>query len=121
MKISDTFTGEAVTKEVTMIIQSGVNGRIRTENMINQRFRVILNVDAYTTAYANGVVRTSVTFEYSPAPSNPASTDKSDQPPTLNESISVILQDGKPMIVSQSADPMTARKVTVELTATILK
>ena len=121
MKISDTFTGEAVTKEVTMIIQSGNNGRIRTENIINQRFRVILNVDASTTAYANGVVRTSVTFEYSPAPSNPASTDKSDQPPQLNESIVVILQDGKPMIVSQSADPMTARKVTVELTATILK
>lgn len=121
MKISDTFTGEAVTKAVTMIIQSGSNGRIRTENIINQRFRVILNVDASTTAYANGVVRTSVTFEYSPAPANAASVDKSDLPPQLNESISVILQDGKPMIVSQSADPMTARKVTVELTATILK
>jgi len=121
MKISDTFTGQAVIKEVTMIIQSGSNGRIRTEKMANQRHRVNLNVDASTTAYVNGVVRVSVTFEYSPAPSDTAAGDPASPPPQLNESIVVILQDGKPMIVSQSADPMTARKVTVELTATILK
>lgn len=121
MKISDTLTGQAVTKEVTMIIQSGSNGRIRTESIVAQKFRVNLNIDAATTAYASGVVRTNVTFEYSPAPANAASGEQPAQIPQLNESISVILQDGKPMIVSQSADPMTARKVTVELTATILK
>lgn len=121
MKISDTLTGQAVTKEVTMIIQSGSNGRIRTESFVAQKFRVNLNIDASTTAYVSGVVRTNVTFEYSPAPANAASGDQPAQIPQLNESISVILQDGKPMIVSQSADPMTARKVTVELTATILK
>lgn len=121
MKISDTFTGQPVLKEVTMIIQSGSNGRIRTESIVAQKFMVNLNIDASTTAYLSGVVRTNVTFEYSPAPANAASGDQPAQIPRLNESISVILQDGKPMIVSQSADPMTARKVTVELTATILK
>ncbi len=121
MKISDTLTGQAVTKEVTMIIQSGSNGRIRTESFfVAQKFRVNLNIDASTTAYLSGVVRTNVTFEYSPA-ANAASGDQPAQVPQLNESISVILQDGKPLIVSESADPMTARKVTVELTATILK
>jgi hypothetical protein len=33
----------------------------------------------------------------------------------------VVLQDGKPLMVSQSADPTTERRVTAELTATILK
>jgi hypothetical protein len=121
MKISDTLTGQAVTKEVTMIVQSGSNGRIRTESFVAGKFRVNLNIDASTTAYLSGVVRTNVTFEYSPAPATAPSGDQPAQTPQLNESISVILLDGKPMIVSQSADPMTARKVTVELTATILK
>ena len=41
--------------------------------------------------------------------------------PNINESLSVILEDGKPMLISQSADPVTDRKVKVEVKATILK
>ena len=104
-----------------MIIQSGSSGRIRTANVLNQKWPVNLNVDASTTAYLNGIVRVNVTFEYSPAPAKAPSGDTTGPPPNLNESISVILLDGKPLIVSQSADPVTSRKVTVELTATILK
>jgi hypothetical protein len=33
----------------------------------------------------------------------------------------VILDDGKPMIVAQSADPVSDRQVTVEVRAAILK
>jgi hypothetical protein len=40
---------------------------------------------------------------------------------SLNESMSLILESGKPMIVSQAADPTSDRKITVEVTATILK
>jgi hypothetical protein len=35
--------------------------------------------------------------------------------------LSVILESGKPMVVSQAADPTSDRKITVEVTATILK
>jgi hypothetical protein len=38
----------------------------------------------------------------------------------LSESIGVILADGVPLTISQSADPITERRVTVEATATIL-
>jgi hypothetical protein len=41
--------------------------------------------------------------------------------PNINESLSVILEDGKPMLISQSADPIGDRKVKVEVKATILK
>ena len=37
------------------------------------------------------------------------------------ENLSLILESGKPMIVSQAADPTSDRKITVEITATILK
>jgi hypothetical protein len=40
---------------------------------------------------------------------------------SLNESMSLILDSGKSMIVSQAADPTSDRKITVEVTATILK
>jgi hypothetical protein len=37
------------------------------------------------------------------------------------ESLGLILESGKPMVVSQAADPTSDRKITVEVTATILK
>jgi len=37
------------------------------------------------------------------------------------ESLWLILESGKPMIVSQAADPTSDRKITVEVTATILR
>ena len=40
---------------------------------------------------------------------------------SLNESMTVILESGKPMVVSQAADPSSDRRITVEVTATILK
>jgi hypothetical protein len=40
---------------------------------------------------------------------------------SLNESMSLILESGKPTIASQAADPTSDRKITVEVTATILK
>jgi hypothetical protein len=40
---------------------------------------------------------------------------------SLNENITLILESGKPTIVSQAADPTSDRKITVEVTATILK
>lgn len=40
---------------------------------------------------------------------------------SLNETMSLILESGKPMVVSQAADPTSDRKITVEVTATILK
>jgi hypothetical protein len=39
----------------------------------------------------------------------------------ISESLTVILEDGKPLVVSQSADPGSDRKVRVEIKATILK
>jgi len=40
---------------------------------------------------------------------------------SLNESMSLILESGKPTVVSQAADPSSDRKITVEVTATILR
>jgi hypothetical protein len=120
LTITDTFTGTPVKKAVSLIVLTSNNGMIRTTSSDGW---AILNVDAIAAAYSGGQVSVRMTFEYTPAQAK--ERNEAGQPagraPRLNESITVALQDGKPMMVSQSADPATDRKVTAELTATILK
>ena len=40
---------------------------------------------------------------------------------SLRENVNMILENGKSMLVTQSADPVGDRQVTVEVKATILK
>lgn len=117
--ITDTFTGTPVKKSVSLLILTGNSGMIRTMNT-GMGGAATLDVDAIAAAYQNGMVATRITFQYQPAPVTEGDL-AGKRPPTLNESITVVLMDGKPMAISQSADPATDRKVTAELTATILK
>ena len=141
LTITDTYTGTPVKKTVSLLILNGSSGMIRTSNRLASGSNVGLNIDAAAVIQQGGLITVRVTFEYTPAQSPIATlgggtreqtetaikqlTERglspSSQPAELHESISVILQDGKPLLVSQSADPTTDRKVTVELMATVLK
>jgi len=57
-----------------------------------------------------------------------SSANPAQQPPrgtviktALHDSVSLILESGKPMIAAQSADPIGDRQVTVEVKATVLR
>jgi hypothetical protein len=129
--------GAPITKTVTLMTADRAWGRIRTQGEARtangQRFPVILNVDARPTLVSsNGTwnrARVELTIEYRPAdrPINtvaPITTTRRDTEsvtPNINESLTVILEDGKPLLISQSADPVTDRKVKVEARITILK
>jgi hypothetical protein len=128
LTITDTYTGTPSTKTVTILIASGANARVRTANVLPNGYEVELNVDAGVSAMpGSDVIRTDVTFEYSPAQvelggETPATrADMPIRPAQLHESLTVFLNDGQQTMVSQSADPATDRKVTVELTATIVR
>jgi hypothetical protein len=116
LTITDTFTGSPVKKNVSLLVLQNNSGMIRTTSTDGW---ATLNIDAVVAAYTTGMVALRMTFEYTPALGKDVTT--ANRPPRLNESITVVLQDGKPMIVSQSADPGSDRKVTAEMTATILK
>ncbi len=125
--ITDTFGAAPQKKTVAMTIMSGQTGMIRTENTVfGNRARVRLNVDAMATAYASGLISTRLTVTYVPAPRvSPASPEAASAmdsvPGSLEETVTVVLADGKPLLLTESADPATDRKVTLEATATILK
>ena len=125
LAITDTFAGAPAKKTVSMIIRTNQGGRIRTANVLKGT-EVKLNVDAMASAHRVNptgpyYITVQVTFEYTPAHTTSEDPSSRPTPAQLHESLDVVLLDGKPLVVSQSADPVTERRVTVELTATILK
>jgi hypothetical protein len=119
LTITDTYSDTPTKKTATLIIQAGNSGNIRTANVLGD-FPVRLNIDAQARLVEPGLIYAGVNFEYTPAPDAvvPASRTR---PAELREAVNVLLQDGKPLLVSQSADPATNRRVTVELVATLLR
>ena len=111
-----------ISKTVSMIASDRSWSRIRTQGDVKTPlgFRpVILNVDARPVLTKDNRARVDLTTEYRPVAAE-ADTEKSSTP-NINESLAVILEDGKSMLISQSADPVTDRKVKIEAKATILK
>ncbi len=85
---------------------------------------VQINVDARPAIVPKEPNKISVNFGLEYLPTGPRVSAQEEQEPGLtswNERLSVILESGKPMIISQAADPTSDRKITVEVTATILK
>jgi hypothetical protein len=83
---------------------------------------VTINVDARPAIILKEPNKINVSFglEYSPK----SRSEPEEMEPgmaSINERLTLILESGKPLLISQAADPASDRKITVELTATILK
>ena len=107
-----------------MVVTSGNWGKIRSLGNVRPQgdlpFVVELNVDARPLVSIEGQIQLELTLGYNP----PGGADKDTlrpRPTGINQSLTVVLQSGKPLIVSQAADPVSDRKVIVEVKATILK
>lgn len=101
----------AAPKTITMLIEDRQNARIRTG-----RGNAVLNVDGHPEILRDGRIRVILSLEYTPQDG----PDRASQTP-IQESITALVEDGKPLVVSQSADPSSDRRVRLELKATIVK
>jgi hypothetical protein len=120
--ISDQAGGGAADKKVVSLLAADQTmGRVRANAHAQQAnvgfVGTELNVDARPLVMDNDRILLELTLEYSPLRSSPVTQ----QPTNLNESISVILINGKPLTISQAADPVSDRRMTVEVKATVLK
>jgi hypothetical protein len=105
-------------KTVSMIVSSGNWGKIRNNAASTGRFPVALNVDARPYVSIDGPIQLELTIYYYPPQGDPKEPGT---PTELNQSMTIVLQSGKSMLISQAADPASDRKVTVEAKATVLK
>jgi hypothetical protein len=115
--------GEAAKRTVSMIVADRKNAYVRSSGQVqttNGRFNVALNVDASPTIVKDGLMRLDLSLEYSPKPGAENASSGEGRSP-LNERLSLMVESGKPLTISQASDPTSDRKMTVELTATILK
>lgn len=111
-------------KVVTMIVADGQMGNVRS--LANVRFAgdrsrtIEINADAHPMIIAGNRIRLDLGLEYQPTTGNPNETGPEGMA-RMSQRLSFILESGKPLLVAQAADPASERKVTVEVTATILE
>lgn len=123
-------SGTPEKKVVSMLIADATMGRVRASadaRIVSDTpggrndlgmVGIGLNVDARPSVLENDRILLELTIEYKPFREGGTVMQR---PTELNESVSVILPNGKPVVVSQAADPVTDRKMTVEVRATIVK
>ena len=100
-----TGTGEAAKKLVSLLVADRQTGYVRSTASSERTGPVRINVDARPQILPTGNIRVMLSLEY----------------PQITQSVTVIVEPGKPIIVTQTADPLSDRKVTVEMRATIVK
>lgn len=135
VKIEFTITDQIGTKPptkktMTLTVADRENGRIRTTTdypvtRTDGGFSYLsapLSVDVMP-AIDGGKVRLEFSLEYSLAgerdPALPAGAQG--QKTNVSERLSAILDSGVPLVIAQSSDALTDRKLTIEVKATIVK
>jgi hypothetical protein len=112
LTITDQRTdGLGTPKTMSLVLEDRQSGRLRTG-----RGNAMLNLDVRPEIVREGRVRILVSLEFTPqdAPDRPT------QPP-LSASLTALVDDGKSLVMTQSADPTSDRKVRIEVKATIAR
>jgi hypothetical protein len=118
-------TRPPVKKTITLTLADGERGSVRSRPQVlvvidgaKSYTPLSLNVDALP-MLAGSRIKLRLTLEYSSAGQlmGADGTPKTD----VNFSGQVVLESGRPMVVAEAADPVSDRRVTVEVKATVLK
>jgi hypothetical protein len=107
---------------VSVIVADQQNGMVRSESYMAGIGAVPLHVDAEPEILADGKIRLRFGLNYDlPGDVNAQIGADRAQKTVIRESLALILENGKPLLVTQSADPVGDRQVMVEVKATVLK
>jgi hypothetical protein len=134
VKIDVTITDQQgsstpIRKVLSVVVGDGFNGSVRSTSFFNNlpgsNGQVPLNMDVYPTLLSDGKVRVDLRLQYdlpsSAALRNAGGEERQLTRTSLNESVVLVLENGKPMVAAQSAEPVSDRQVTLEVKATILR
>jgi hypothetical protein len=100
-----TGAAEPARKTVSLMVADRQVGYVRSTAQSTATGPVRLNVDARPQILPAGNIRVMLSLEY----------------PSISQQVTVIVEPGKSLVVTQTADPLSDRKVTVEMRASIVK
>lgn len=103
-------------KALSVTVADRQSGQVRAAVVVPDVGHVPLSVDVLP-ILDRGFIRTRATLEYQPNPG----ADRKQIPTSMRLSFGVLLENGRKIVAAQAADPVTDRRVSVEVTATILK
>jgi hypothetical protein len=106
----------AVTKTLTVLAADRQTGRIRSYFPGASRTGE-LNVDVRPRMLERDLIQLGLVVEYRPGSADGAET----LTPGQSQSLTVFVQNGRPLLISQSADPNSDRTVKLEVKATVLR
>lgn len=109
-----------VRRVVTLTVADGETGRVRTQTS-GRAGNLPLNVDAVPRVLKDGRVSLHLSFEYGTGDLVKDEHGLSTASTRVNHSAVVVLENGKPLLITQSADPKGDRRVTLEAKATVLR
>jgi hypothetical protein len=110
-----------IKKTVSLIVGDQQNGMIRSEAFVpGAGGAVPLHVDASPELLQDGKIRLRLNLAYD-LPRAEQAGERDPFKMSIRENLSFIIENGKPMLVTQSADPVGDRQVVVEVKATVLK
>jgi hypothetical protein len=116
--------GTPLKKTMSVVTGDGMSGFIRTQAAYSSAGEVFLNVDAEPEILLDGKIRVRVNLQYDlpekAMPTEPGGYGRLIKT-QIRENLALILESGKPIVATQSADPAVDRQVTIEVKATILK
>jgi hypothetical protein len=111
---------QASRKTVSVTVADRQSGQVRSAVNVPGVGNVPLALDVLPTVQKEGKIFARLTLEYRPNPredtKEPASV-----PVEMRLSFGIILENGRKVVAAEAADPVTDRRVTVEVTATLLK
>jgi hypothetical protein len=117
-----------IKRTISLVVADSRGGSIRSHSdVMGVSGGVPLNIDANPELLPDDKIRLGFNIQYDwPAPIE-GGRDMNTAPrgtvfkTSMHESVALILENGKSMVATQSADPMGDRQVTVEVKATILR
>lgn len=116
--ISDSLVPDLQNKKaVSMLILDGLAGQVRSS-----AGEGLINIDARPTIRPDGRIYLQLTIEYRPELSGQQLQQAGlNRTALFSESLALLVTDGKALVASQSADPRSDRKVSIEITASVIK
>jgi hypothetical protein len=118
-----TRTGPAATKTMTLTVADGESAMVRTESELKTSDGLRsapFSVDVRAVIDGDRI-RLDVGLDYQVLD---AASTQTPGPPTralFKGRQALVLESGKPLVISQSSDPMSDRKVTVEVKGTVIR